>query len=418
MRICLPILLALGGCGSTSVSEPTSTLATVHVVGSDTMMSSLLPALAETHQRALGTVHFDLEGGGSGEGFTALIDGRSDLSAAGRPHTPEEQERALEAGFSLEDSASKHVIGVDVLAVAAHPSNALSAMTYDEVIGVFCTGSIDDWSFLGMPEQPIRVLSRAEGSGTRALFEDFFCGPGGLGEHVQVMPLDEIRLTLESDPSALTYVSMTEPIGRVVGLKPDPRGPAVLPSQRNILRGTYPLFHDIMLYSRGVPTGNSADFLVWTASPAGQEVVDEAGFVPLFIRPDHLDSPRPGRETVHFKTDTAILTQRSLARLTMLSDELKGRSDTYDHIILEGFTDSQEPDPLRLSRQRSEAVRDALIPALPGMYMEIIPRGPVTPLAPNETAYGRERNRRVQVYLAEEEVEVPEAATEDADQAE
>jgi ABC-type phosphate transport system substrate-binding protein len=199
MRICLPILLALGGCGSTSVSEPTSTLATVHVVGSDTMMSSLLPALAETHQRALGTVHFDLEGGGSGEGFTALIDGRSDLSAAGRPHTPEEQERALEAGFSLEDSASKHVIGVDVLAVAAHPSNALSAMTYDEVIGVFCTGSIDDWSFLGMPEQPIRVLSRAEGSGTRALFEDFFCGPGGLGEHVQVMPLDEIRLTLESE---------------------------------------------------------------------------------------------------------------------------------------------------------------------------------------------------------------------------
>jgi outer membrane protein OmpA-like peptidoglycan-associated protein len=99
----------------------------------------------------------------------------------------------------------------------------------------------------------------------------------------------------------------------------------------------------------------------------------------------------------------------------MLADELKGRSDTYDHIILEGFTDSQEPDPVRLSRQRSEAVRDALFPALPGVFMEIIPRGPATPLAPNETAYGRERNRRVQVYLAAEEVDVPEPITADGE---
>lgn len=411
----LPVLLILAGCGSPTTGDGPQPLDAVRIVGSETVTASLLPALAQTHQRSLGTVDFDIQGGGSSEGFMALIEGRADLSAESRHHTPEEEQLAQESGFSLNDAASKHVIGVDVLAVAAHPSNALSALTYDEVIGVFCTGSIDDWAFLGLPAQPIRVLSRADGSGTRALFEDFFCGPGGLGDHVQIMPVDEIRLTLESDPSALTYMSMTEQIGRVVGLKPDPRGPAVLPSQRNILRGTYPLFHDIMMYSRGVPLGHSADFLVWAASPAGQEVVDEAGFVPLFIRPDHLDSPRPLRETVHFETDTATLTQRSLARLTMLADELKGRSDAYDHIILEGFTDAQEPDALRLSRERAEAVRDALFPTLPGVYMEIIPRGPATPLAPNETAYGRERNRRVQVYLAEEEAEMPPPVVEDGE---
>lgn len=395
---------ALGvACSASTPDAEAPTQPTLRIVGSDTLTASLIPALAETHSRTFETLRFDIAGGGSGAGFTALIDETTDLSVETRTHNVDEQARAQAAGFSLADDASKHVIGVDVLAVSAHPSNALSALTYDEVIGVFCTGTIDDWSFLGLDSHPIRVLSRHTDSGTRALFEDFFCGPDGLGDHVEVLPLDEIRLTLESDPTALTYISMTEPIGRVVGLKPDPRGAAVLPSQRNILRGTYPLFHDIMLYSRGMPTGHAADFLVWVASPAGQEVVDETGFVPLFIRPDHLDSPRPLRETVHFETDTAELTQRSRARLGMLTDELTGRLDTYDHIVLEGFTDDREPDATTLSRQRAEAVRDALVPSLPGVYMEIIPRGPATPLAPNGTQYGRERNRRVQVYLAAEE---------------
>ena len=42
---------------------------------------------------------------------------------------------------------------------------------------------------------------------------------------------------------------------------------------------------------------------------------------------------------------------------------------------------------------------------LPGTFFEIIPRGPDRPLAPNNTPFGRERNRRVQIYLADEEAE-------------
>ena len=414
MKRQLSWLLVLAGCTTALQTEPTDDRPVITIAGSETMTASLAPALAEAHERSIGSVRFEIEGGGSGKGFDALIDGSANLSAATRDHDAEESRRAAEAGFDLDDDASVHVVGVDVVAMAAHPAAPVTALTYDEVIGIFCTGTIDDWSYLGLRAQPIRAISRTSGSGTRALFEDFFCGPDGIGDHVQTMPMDEIRLTLEADPSALTYVSMTEQIGRVVGLKPDPRGQAVLPSQRNVLRGTYPLFHDVRLYSRGAPSGEVASFLVWVASPAGQEVVDEQGFVPLFIRPEHLDSPRPLRETMHFDTDSANLTRRSEARLSILVAELKERSDTYDHIVLEGFTDNQEPDPMTLSRQRAEAVRDALVPDLPGVYMEIIPRGSLDPIAPNETVYGRERNRRVQVYLAAEEAPEPTLVAEDA----
>ena len=123
--------------------------------------------------------------------------------------------------------------------------------------------------------------------------------------------------------------------------------------------------------------------------------------MPLFLRPDRLDEPRPLRETVHFDLGSSEPNQRSLARLKLLVDELEERQ--YRHVILEGFTDTSEGEPFELSRQRAEAVKGLLEERMPELYFEIIPRGPKNPIAPNDTPYGRQRNRRVQVYLAAEE---------------
>ena len=73
------------------------------------------------------------------------------------------------------------------------------------------------------------------------------------------------------------------------------------------------------------------------------------------------------------------------------------------HVVLEGYTDNREPEPTDLSYQRAETVRNLLQAELPGLYFEIIPRGAMNPIAPNDTPYGRQRNRRVQIYLAAEE---------------
>ena len=75
--------------------------------------------------------------------------------------------------------------------------------------------------------------------------------------------------------------------------------------------------------------------------------------------------------------------------------------------MLEGYTDSQEEDPTSLSQSRAEVVRDLLKEDLPGLFFEIIPRGAVRPIAPNETPFGRQQNRRVQIYLGEEEKDDP-----------
>jgi outer membrane protein OmpA-like peptidoglycan-associated protein len=118
-----------------------------------------------------------------------------------------------------------------------------------------------------------------------------------------------------------------------------------------------------------------------------------------------MDEPRPLRETIHFEPGSSTPNQRSLARLKLLVDELHERTGEYRHVVLEGYTDTEEPDAEGLSEARAGAVKAMLEKELPGTYFEIIPRGSVNPIAPNATPYGRQQNRRVQIYLAAEERE-------------
>ena len=214
---------------------------------------------------------------------------------------------------------------------------------------------------------------------------------------------DVIAKALKDDPWAISFVTLADREGKVIGLRPDPAGEAVMPSQQNIIRGAYPLYSDLYLFTAGSPRRETAEFVHWIGTPAGQEVVDEARFIPIFLRPDAMDAPRPLRETIHFDVGRDRPNQRSMARLQLLEEELRERAGESQHIILEGYADSTEPNPVKLSQARAQAVRKLLENNLKGLYFEIIPRGKRNPIAPNTTPYGRERNRRVQIYLADEE---------------
>lgn len=368
------------------------------------MTDSLLPALAATHERTRGTHRFEVTAGGTTEGLRQLLSGRVDIAAATRPHRPSDQEQAQANGFSLEARGARHVVGLDVIAVTAHASAPFDALTYDQVIGIFCTGSIDDLEFLDPKlSGPIRPLTRELGSGTRALFEDFFCGPSGIHSSIESGSSEAIRTALADDPTAIAFASMTESVGKTLPLRATAQAPIVEPSQKNIANGSYPLYRDLYLYTPGPAAGDAGSFIDWVLSPAGQEVVDEHFFVPIYHRTAVFDGPRPLRETVHFEEGKPHPNQRSLARIQLLVQELQQRKGKGQHIVLEGYTDDRESDVITLSTQRAEAVKEILAVQLPDTYFEIIPRGSVRPLAPNNTPFGRTRNRRVQIYLADEE---------------
>jgi phosphate transport system substrate-binding protein len=407
MRLSLLSLFILCGCAPTPSTQTSPEV--LRLAGSETLVQNLLPALTQTHKNTVGTFDFEIEGGGTALGIRRLLSGEADLAASSREPMPAEEEQALANGYALDESA-RHIIAVDGIAVAVHPTNPLQSLTYDQVIAVFCTLSIDNWASLGLDDAPIHVITREPTSGTRALFEDFFCGPKGIHYRVDEKGDQEISKALSSDALAISFVTTTETRGKILALRPEASGDPIAPSQQNIIRGAYPLYRDLTLFSAGEPTGNAASFLQWISSPAGQEVVDEARFVPLFLRPETLDDERPLRESIHFEPGSSRPNQRSLARLDLLVNDLRSRAGERRHIILEGYTDNREQEPTQLSEQRAAAVKTLLEKELPGLFYEIIPRGLVRPLAPNETPYGRQRNRRVQIYLAAEEKTPADAA--------
>lgn len=403
MRWLLAGLIAVAACTGSPTDAPDGP-PLLRIGGSEAMTRILVRQLADTYEKERADIRFEIEGGGDAAGMRKLLAGELDIAASSRPHTPAEEEQARENGYSLAAEGSRHIAGVDVVAVSVHPSNPTDSLTYDQVIGIFCTQTIDSWAFLGQEDKPIRALARDPNSGTRALFEDFFCGPRGIHPRIEVATTeDEVATSLQDDPNVITFLSMSEGLGKIVGLRADASAPAVRPSQQSIIRGQYPLYSDLYLYCAGAAEGPPKDFIEWIASPGGQEVVDEARFVPLFLRPERLDDPRPLRETIHFEQASSEPNQRSMARLQLLVAELRERAGEYRHIVLEGYTDNLEPDAVPLAQARAEAVRDLLANELPGLYFEIIPRGSTGPIAPNNTPYGRQRNRRVQIYLAAEE---------------
>jgi len=97
---------------------------------------------------------------------------------------------------------------------------------------------------------------------------------------------DHVAGNVMETPTALGFGGMDHPRDegiKVLGIRRDENSPAVLPTTRTVQDRTYPLAHYVYWYFAGRPTGAARDFLKFVISPAGQEVVREAGvrFVPL-----------------------------------------------------------------------------------------------------------------------------------------
>jgi outer membrane protein OmpA-like peptidoglycan-associated protein len=88
------------------------------------------------------------------------------------------------------------------------------------------------------------------------------------------------------------------------------------------------------------------------------------------------------------------------ARLLLDSLLAGAQSHMIDSVVVEGHTDSTGSVPLneKLSQNRASSVAAYMAPA---MKSPIVSRGwaSVKPVADNRTAVGRQKNRRVEIYL-------------------
>jgi outer membrane protein OmpA-like peptidoglycan-associated protein len=106
------------------------------------------------------------------------------------------------------------------------------------------------------------------------------------------------------------------------------------------------------------------------------------------------------REGIQFALNSAELSETSKANLTDLAETLKKYEDT--NILIEGHTDitGTREYNMVLSEKRAESVARFLKDlGVAGKRLTMEGYGPAQPVADNDTEYGRQQNRRVEVAI-------------------
>lgn len=160
-------------------------------------------------------------------------------------------------------------IGQDGIAIIAHPDVSAVDLTLTTLRDVY-QGRITNWRALGGADQPIVVVSREDGSGTRAEFERLVMGERRTTRTALVAPSSAAMVEIVArQPGSLGYVSLGWVDSRVVLLPID----NVLPTPQTVAANTYPLRTTLFIAGLGEPQGPLRAFIAWAQSPEGQAVV-------------------------------------------------------------------------------------------------------------------------------------------------
>lgn len=139
----------------------------------------------------------------------------------------------------------------------------------------------------GTADQPITVISREDGSGTRGAFIELF----GVEEKDESgnkvdMTIDTAEITnstsvmmtsISGDPSAIGYISLGSLNDTVKALSID----GVAPSAEGIIDGSYTIARPFNVATKGDLSPVAQDFLNFVFSADGQAVVESKGYVPV-----------------------------------------------------------------------------------------------------------------------------------------
>lgn len=246
---------------------------------------NLALAWAERYQSNHPEVQISVTGGGSGTGFTALINGSIDVANASRGIKLEEIEEAKKNGFE----PIEFIVANDAIAVIVHPENPVSELTLEQVSRIY-KGELTNWKELGGEDRPIVRLSRETNSGTHVYFLETVIRLGSkedkniFSADTLLLPSSEGIISEVSDnPNAIGYDGLgyvTKDV-KMIALAKSAGEAYILPSAETVINKLYPISRHLFMYTRGQPRGVEKDYIDWILSPEAQAIVAELGFVPV-----------------------------------------------------------------------------------------------------------------------------------------
>ena len=311
--------------------------------------------------------------------------------------------------------ANEHVVALDGVAIIVNPSNQIPRLNVAQVRSIFA-GKIDSFTLVGGPSKEVRTYRRDDKSGTFDSFKSLVMDGDSIVQSAKAFE-DSLALAsaVTTDNNAIGFVGHTlvgdariVPIG-VAGSQ------ALLPNRFTIQTEDYPLSRRLYFYMIS-EAGNleAKKFVSFALSKEGQRIVDGEKFIPLEIvkspAPLPVDSSRGYRAATagaerlsvnfRFNSGSDRLDNRALADLDRITEYVITTSTKPRKLVLIGFADN-DGDPklnVALSKERAKSVAKLLKPRgiVPGMITGF---GAENPIASNQTPQGKQKNRRVEVWV-------------------
>src|SRR2546421_8996175 len=247
---------------------------TLVIKGSDTLGAKLVPQLAEEFKAQHPGTTFNIAAEGSTTGIAAIIDGTAQIGMASRPTKPEEVAAAKAKGVNFKET----IVAYDGIAVIVNSANPVKSLTKKQVEQIF-TGDVTDWSAVGGSGGKISIYTRNTSSGTYSEFKELAMKKRDYAKSSQKMAGNEqIAAEVGKNPSGVGYVGMayTKASGvKVVSID------GATPSVKSVQDHSYPYWRPTFYYTNGEPGGLAKQFVDFTLSSAGQNIVSRVGFVPV-----------------------------------------------------------------------------------------------------------------------------------------
>ncbi len=257
--------VAFTGCG-TNGTDNENLKGNMSLAGS-TSMEKLCEAMSESFMEANPSVTVTVEYTGSSSGLESLAAGSIDIGNASRGLKDEEKSNGL----------VENIVAIDGIAVIVDKDNSITDISSENLAKIY-TGEITNWNELGGDDQPIVVIGREAGSGTRDAFEDLI-EVKDLCQYAQELDsTGAVLAKVSATPGAIGYVSLDVVDSTVSGVKID----GVEPTEEQILDGKYLLQRPFVMATNGEISEQSEAVQAWfdyINSDAGKEVIKKVGLI-------------------------------------------------------------------------------------------------------------------------------------------
>jgi phosphate transport system substrate-binding protein len=260
VALALSALLTAAGCrrrGGTGIT-----------LAGSTSVEPFAERLAELYMHAHAGLVVNVQGGGSSAGIRAVQSGICQIGMSSRGLT------------GAETTLTQIPIAYDAIVIIVNRGLPLAGLSLAQARGIF-SGQVRNWRQLGGPDLAITVVTREEGSGTRASFEERVMATGN-GAHepfaADALVQDSngaVREIVASDPAAVGYISFGLVDDRVRGLPLD----GVNPTAATVRSGRYPVSRRFLFLTRGPAPGPAAAFIQFALSPQGQQALADEGLI-------------------------------------------------------------------------------------------------------------------------------------------